>query len=92
MSRGRPKIEKPEEQPRKFTRVYEDDSTIETWTYDLNKRTNGPISVDIKYKNGIDKKWVREQNEQKRVKKEMKQIVKAQKSKPKQTRKRKIGK
>ena len=33
------------------TRVYEDEETISTWTYDLDKFKNGPISVEI-----IDKK------------------------------------
>ena len=76
--RGRPKNIEPVEQPRKFVRVYEDENTVETWKYDLNKFINGPIEVDIKYKNGVDKKWVRNQNEQKRVKKEMKRIAKIQ--------------
>jgi hypothetical protein len=35
---------------KKFTRVYEDEETVSTWTYDLDKFKNGPISVDIKYK------------------------------------------
>jgi hypothetical protein len=39
----------------KFTRVYEDDETIETWTFDLDKFKRGPVSVDIKYKAGADK-------------------------------------
>ena len=39
----------------KFTRVYEDELTIETWTYDTDKFRNGPISVDIKYKAGAEK-------------------------------------
>ena len=86
MARGRPKELPPQEQPRKFTRTYEDEDTIETWTFNLDK-FHGPISVDIKYKNGVDKKWVKNQNEQKRAKKEMKRIVKLQNSQPKKKRK-----
>jgi len=41
---------------RKFTRVYEDDDTIETWTFNLDKFKQGPINVDIKYKSGADKR------------------------------------
>lgn len=39
-----------EPRPTKYERVYEDDDTIETWKYDLNKNPNGPIEVDIKHK------------------------------------------
>jgi hypothetical protein len=34
----------------KFTRTYEDEYTIEVWTFDLEVFKLGPISVDIKYK------------------------------------------
>jgi hypothetical protein len=53
--RGRPKEPEVVDAPRKFTKTYEDEDTIETWTYDLNKFDKGPILVEIKYKNGIDK-------------------------------------
>lgn len=62
--------------PTKFTRVYEDETSIDTWTFDLDKFPRGPISVDIKYKNGADKKWIKNQNEAKRVKKEWKKLNK----------------
>ena len=53
--RGRLK-ETPIEPPKtKFTRVYEDELTIETWKFDLNKFDRGPIEVDIKYKTGAEK-------------------------------------
>jgi len=39
----------------KFQRVYEHEDTTETWTFDTDRFRNGPISVDIKYKNGADK-------------------------------------
>lgn len=55
MVRGRPKLEKQEQQTQ-FVRTYEDDMCVETWLYDLSK-SNGPVRVEIKYKNGIDKKW-----------------------------------
>jgi hypothetical protein len=49
------------------TRVYEDEETISTWTYDLDKFKNGPISVDIKYKNEpVKKRSGREKNPNKK--------------------------
>ena len=53
--RGRPAAIIQEEAPRKYTRVYEDEYAIETWTFDIDKFRNGPIQVDIKYKAGADK-------------------------------------
>ena len=53
--RGRPAAIIQEEAPRKYTRVYEDEYAIETWTFDIDKFRNGPISVDIKYKAGAEK-------------------------------------
>jgi hypothetical protein len=52
--RGRPKeiIDIPT--ARKFTKVYEDEYAIETWTYNLD-RHSGPMSVEIKYKPGAEK-------------------------------------
>jgi len=77
--RGRPKETLPEDQLRKFTRVYEDDETIETWTFDLDKFDKGPISVDIKYKNGLDKpknwnKKVKEAKDKRRTDRKMRKI------------------
>ena len=50
---ARPKTTKslPPENPNKYTRIYEDDTSITTWTYDLDIFTNGPISIEIKTKN-----------------------------------------
>jgi hypothetical protein len=46
------------ENPRKFQRIYKDDDGTEAiWKYDLDKFSNGPISVDIKYPPGFDKAW-----------------------------------
>ena len=53
--RGRPAAIIQEEAPRKFTRVYEDEYAVETWTFDIDKFRNGPIQVDIKYKAGAEK-------------------------------------
>lgn len=86
--RGRPAAIIPQECPRKFIKVFEDEDTIETWTYNLDKST-GPILVEIKYKNGVDKKWSKMQKENTRVKSEMRKITKVQAEKPKQTRKKK---
>jgi ribosomal protein S8 len=40
---------------KQFTRVFEDELTIETWTYNPAISTKGPISIDIKYKAGAEK-------------------------------------
>ena len=53
--RGRPAAIIQEEAPRKFTRVYEDEYAVETWTFDIDKFRNGPILVEIKYKVGAEK-------------------------------------
>jgi len=53
--RGRPATIIQESPPRKYTRVFEDEYAVETWTYDLDKFRNGPIQVDIKYKAGAEK-------------------------------------
>ena len=62
---------------RKFTRVYEDDNTTETWTFDLDKFSNGPINVDIKYKAGAEKRLkqqAKEAKQQKKIERQMKKI------------------
>jgi hypothetical protein len=61
---------------RKFTRVYEDDETIETWIFDLDKFDKGPISVDIKYKAGAEKKIKARAKDNKQVKKIARQMKK----------------
>ncbi len=75
--RSRPKETQLVDQPRKFTRVYEDENAIETWKYDLNKFDKGPIEVDIKYKPGAEKRLkqqVKEALQQKKVARQMKKI------------------
>ena len=54
---GRRKIIKPiqSDNPNKYTRVYEDDESITTWTFNLDIFPNGPIAVDIKHKTEINK-------------------------------------
>lgn len=37
--------------PKQFERVFKSEDCTMIWKYDLNKFTNGPISVDIKYSN-----------------------------------------
>ena len=76
MSRGRPAVIEPVEAPRKFTRIYEDEYTIETWTYDLNK-FHGPINVDIKYKAGAEKaikQQIKQTKQDKKTARQMKKI------------------
>lgn len=75
--RGRPKEIQHEPAPRKFSRVYEDELTIETWKFDLDKFSRGPIEVDIKYKAGAEKKLkqlAKEAKQQKKIAKQMKKI------------------
>ena len=74
--RGRPAVIIQEISSRKFNRVYEDDETIETWTFDLDKFDKGPISVDIKYKVGADKAIKARAKEAKQIKKTARQMKK----------------
>ena len=74
--RGRPKEQPIVDQPRKFTRVYEDDYTIETWKFDLDKFSRGPIEVDIKYKAGAEKRLKQEAKQAKQEKKTARQMKK----------------
>jgi hypothetical protein len=75
--RGRPSTIVQEPILTKFTRIYEDDETIETWTFDLEKFSRGPISVDIKYKSGAEKAMkfrAKETKQQKKTARQMKKI------------------
>ena len=75
--RGRPKEIEQEPAPTKFIRVYEDEYTIETWKFDLNKFDKGPIEVDIKYKAGAEKALklrAKEAKQQKKIDRQMKKI------------------
>lgn len=48
--RGRPPSINPEEQSTKFTReITHSDGVKQFWTYDLEKRRNGPIKIEITY-------------------------------------------
>ena len=73
--RGRPKEIVTEPSPRKFTKVYEDEDMIETWTYDLDKH-HGPLSVDIKYRAGAEKAIKQRAKEAKQEKKTARQMKK----------------
>ena len=75
--RGRPKEIQIEDQPRKFTRVYEDDNSIETWKFDLDKFDRGTIEVDIKYKAGAEKRLkqhAKDAKQEKKIARQMKKI------------------
>lgn len=76
MNRGRPKEMQTEPKPTKFIRIYEDDETIETWKFDTNKFSRGPIEVDIKYKTGSEKAIKARQKEAKQIKKTARQMKK----------------
>lgn len=80
--RGRPKKIQTEnnalkvENQTKFERRYEDEDTISVWKYDLLK-SNGPIDVNIIYKNGVDKNWDKKQKqakEERRIERQVKKI------------------
>ena len=73
--RGRPKEIVIEPSPRKYTKVYEDEYTTETWTYNLDKH-HGPISVDIKYKSGAEKAIKQNAKNAKQEKKTARQMKK----------------
>ena len=67
---------------RKFTRVYEDEDSIETWTFDLDKFARGPISTEIKYKAGAEKRIkqrAKEVKQQKKIARQMNKINKRNK-------------
>jgi len=74
--RGRPAAIIQEEAPRKYTRVYEDEYAIETWTFDIDKFRNGPIQVDIKYKAGAEKAIKLNAKQSKQDKKSARQMKK----------------
>jgi hypothetical protein len=74
--RGRPATIVQEEAPRKYTRVYEDEYAIETWSFDIDKFRNGPISVDIKYKAGAEKAMKQNAKQVKQEKKTARQMKK----------------
>jgi hypothetical protein len=42
------------EKPTKWEIVYENEYTISTWKYDSKITTNGPVSVEQKYKRGYE--------------------------------------
>lgn len=61
----------------KFERRYEDEYTIEIWSFDLEIFDKGPISVDIEYKAGAEKaikKEIKEAKQQKKIARQMKKI------------------
>jgi len=61
----------------KFERKYEDDDTIETWMFDLDKFKYGPVEVDIKYKAGAEKRIkqrAKEAKQQKKLERQMNKI------------------
>jgi hypothetical protein len=75
--RGRPAAIIQEEAPRKYTRVYEDEYAIETWTFDVDKFRNGPILVEIKYKAGAEKAIklnAKNNKQEKKAERQMKKI------------------
>jgi hypothetical protein len=76
MSRGRPAAIEPVEAPRKYTRIYEDEYAIETWSFDVDKFSRGPISVEIKYKTGAEKAIKQNAKQVKQDKKTARQMKK----------------
>ena len=63
----------------KFQRTYEHEDSTEVWSFDIDKFRNGPISVEIKYKDGADKpkvwnKRAKQSRDDKRNARQMKKI------------------
>jgi hypothetical protein len=76
IKQGRPKLENEVQNLTKFERRYEDDETITIWKYDLD-RSNGPVEVNITYKNNIDKNWekrAKQAKDDRRTERQMKKI------------------
>jgi hypothetical protein len=61
---------------KKFTRIFEDEDVTETWIYDPALTTRGPISVDIKYKAGAEKRIKQRAKDAKQEKKTARQMRK----------------
>lgn len=80
-----------QENPTKFSRTYEDEYTTDVWTFDLNKSPYGPISVDIKYKAGAEKKIKQEIKEAKQQKKIARQMKKINKQNENRTNRNRVG-
>jgi len=62
---------------KKFKRVYEDEDTIETWTFDLDKFDRGPILTEIEYKPGAEKRIkqrAKDAKQQKKIARQMNKI------------------
>ena len=62
---------------KQFTRTYEDEDMIETWTFDLDKFDKGPVNIDIKYKAGAEKRIkqrAKDAKQEKRTARQMKKI------------------
>jgi hypothetical protein len=76
MNRGRPAAIEPVEVPHKYTRIYEDEYAIETWSFDVDKFSRGPISVEIKYKTGAEKAIKQNAKQVKQDKKTARQMKK----------------
>lgn len=64
---------------RQFKRIYEDDETIETWTFDLDIFDKGPIEVDINYKKGAEKQIAKRIKENKEIKSNARKMKKINK-------------
>lgn len=44
---------------KKYSVVYKNAETTSTWTYDLTKTRNGPVSVEIEYHDGLVERKVK---------------------------------
>lgn len=68
-NRGRPKEQPQQEKQTVFTRVYEDETSIDTWYYDIEKSDKGPYLCEVKWKDGLDKDWSKIQKNAKQMRK-----------------------
>ena len=69
------------EKPSKWEFIYEDDESISIWKYDSKITTNGPVSVEQKYKKGFDH-WLSKKKTLGDLVKEDKKSTKSKSSKP----------
>ena len=52
-----------------YSKVFEDETSIDTWYYDEEKSTRGPFKVEIQWKDGLDKDWSKIQKTAKQMRK-----------------------
>jgi hypothetical protein len=52
-----------------YSKVFEDETSIDTWYYDEEKSNRGPYKIEVQWKNGLDKDWSQIQKNAKQMRK-----------------------